>query len=104
MHQRLEKEHPIEIAKLSFPRQDRILGFLKGASGSIEPHTLRARLDHLPDHADRGVHACHEGLFRLGKVVQTAGTFVNDPATMMLRRIGRMRLQDSRLARWARDL
>src|SRR5437763_668003 len=42
MHQRIEKEHPIEIAKLSFPRQDRILGFLKGASGSIEPHTLRA--------------------------------------------------------------
>jgi len=35
MYQRIEKEDPMEIAKLSFPSQDRILGFLKGASGGI---------------------------------------------------------------------
>jgi hypothetical protein len=37
MHQRLEEEDLMEIAKLPFPRQDRILGFLKGASGGIYP-------------------------------------------------------------------
>src|SRR6266496_5161939 len=104
MHQRIEEEDLMEIEKLSFPRQDRILGFLKGASGGVEPHPLRACLDHVPDHADRSFHACHEGVFGLGKVGRTVRTFVNDTATMMLRGIGRMRLQDSRVARWALDL
>ena len=94
----------MEIAKLSFPRQDRILGFLKGASGGVEPHPLRAGLDYLPDHADRRFQAGHEGLFCLRKVGRTVRTFVKDTATMMLGRIGRMRLQDSRAARWALDL
>src|SRR2546422_11712761 len=92
MNQRIEEEHLLEIETLSFPRKDRILGFLKGARGGIESHPLGARLEHLPDHADRGFHAFHEGLFRLGKVVQTARTFVNDTAPMMLRGISRMRL------------
>src|SRR4030095_7627497 len=48
--------------------------------------------------------ACHEGVFCLGKVGRTVCTFVKDTATMMLRGIGRMRLQDSRVARWALDL
>ena len=91
----------MEIAKLSFPSKNRILSFLKGASGGIEPHTLGTCFDHLPDHADRRLQACHEGLFRLGKVGRTVCTFVNDTATIMLRGIGRMRLQDSRVARWA---
>ena len=94
----------MEIDKLSFPRKDRILGFLKGARGSISSHPLGACLQYLPDHADRGFHACHEGLFRLGKVVQTAHTLVNDTAPMMLRCISRMRLQDGRFACWALDL
>src|SRR5882672_4502685 len=60
------EEDLMEIAKLSFPSKDGILGFLKGASSGVEPHTLRACLDHLPDHADRGFQTCHEGLFCLG--------------------------------------
>jgi len=104
MNQRREEEHLLEIAKLSFPRKDRMLGFLKGASCGISSHPLGACLEHLPDHADRGFHACHEGLFRLGKVGRTVCTFVNDTATIMLRGIGRMRLQDSSVARWALDL
>jgi len=35
MHQRIEKEDLMEIEKLSFPRKDRILGLLKGASGGM---------------------------------------------------------------------
>jgi hypothetical protein len=35
MHQRIQEEHLMEIDKLSFPRKDRILGFLKGARGGI---------------------------------------------------------------------
>ncbi len=104
MNQRREEEHLLEIAKLSFPRKDRMLGFLKGASCGISSHPLGACLEHLPDHADRGFHACHEGLFRLGKVVQTARTFVNDTAPVMLRCISRMRLKDGRFACWALDL
>jgi len=104
MNQRLEEEHLLEIEKLSFPRKDRILGFFKGASGGIESHPLGACLEHLPDHADRGFHTFHEGLFRLGKVVQTARTCVNDTAPMMLRCISRMRLKDGRFACWALDL
>jgi len=53
----------MEIDKLAFPRKDRILGFLKGASGGIESHTLGACLEQLPDHADRGFQAFHEGIF-----------------------------------------
>jgi hypothetical protein len=104
MNQRREEEHLLEIANLSFPRKDRMLGFLKGASCGISSHPLGACLEHLPDHADRSFQACHEGLFRLGKVARTARTFVNDTAIMMLCGIGRMRLKDSRLARWALDL
>ena len=104
MHQRIEEEDLMEIAKLAFPRQDRMLGFLQGASSGVSPHPLGACLDYLPDHADRSFHACHEGLFCLGKVGRTVRTFVKDTATMMLRGIGRMRLQDSRVARWALDL
>jgi hypothetical protein len=35
MHQGLEEEDLMESAQLSFPRQDRLLGFLKGASGGV---------------------------------------------------------------------
>jgi hypothetical protein len=98
---RRQKEDTMKIAPRSFPRQDRILGFLKGASGGVEPHPLRAGLDHLPDHADRRFQACHEGVFCLGKVGRTVRTLVKDTATMRLRGIGRMRWQDSRVARWA---
>jgi len=35
MNQRIEKEYLMESEKLSFPRQDRIFGFLKGASGGV---------------------------------------------------------------------
>jgi len=35
MNQRIEEEHLMEIEKLSFPRKDCILGFLKGASGGM---------------------------------------------------------------------
>jgi len=96
-----EEEDLREIAQLSFPSQDGMRGFLKGARRSMEPHTLGTCFAHLPEHADRSFHAGHEGLFRLGKVARTARTFVKDPATMMLRGIGRVILQDSRVARWA---
>ena len=101
MNQSIEEEHAMEIAQRSFPCQARMLGFLKGASSGIDPHTLGACLEHLPAHADRGCQACHTGLFRLGKVARTALTCVNDTATMMLRGIGRRRVKDSRLACWA---
>jgi hypothetical protein len=35
MNQGIEEEDLMELAKLSFPSQDRILGFLKGASGGL---------------------------------------------------------------------
>src|SRR4029434_332071 len=104
MHQGIEEEDLMEITKLSFSSQDRILGFRKGAGGGVYPQPLRACFDHLPDHADRRFQACHEGVFCLGKVGRTVCTFVKDTATMMLRGIGRMRLQDSSVARWALDL
>ena len=104
MHQCIEEEDLMEIATRSFPRQDRILGFLKGARGGVEPHPLCACLAHLPDHADRSFQACHEGLFCLRKVGRTVRTLVNDPATMMLGGRGRMRVQDRRVAHWALDL
>src|SRR5215831_9700663 len=94
----------MEIDKLAFPRQDRILGFLKGARGGIESHPLGACLEYLPDHADRGFQACHEGIFCLGEIDRTVITFVNGAVTMTLCSIGRMRLQDSRVAHWALDL
>src|SRR2546427_11143967 len=94
MNHSIQEEHLMEFCTLAFPRKDRILGFLKGASGGIEPHPLGACLEHLPDHADRGFHTFHEGLFRLGKVVQTARTFVNDTAPMMLRCISRMSVHE----------
>src|SRR5713101_2105680 len=59
----IEEEHVLEIEKLSFPRKDRILGFLKGASGGIESHPLGACLEYLPDHADRGFQTFEEGIF-----------------------------------------
>src|SRR5438445_13798375 len=94
----------MEINKLSFPSKDRMLSFLKGASGGMESHPLGACLEYLPNHADRSFQAFHEGLFRLGKIVQTARTFVNDTAPMMLCCISRMILKDRRFACWARDL
>src|SRR5215475_13292887 len=95
---RIEKEHTMESDTRAFPRQDRILGFLKGASGGIEAHPLCACLEYLPYYADRGLQAFHEGIFRLGAIDRTVITFVNDAATMILCGIGRMRLQDSRVA------
>src|SRR6266581_5559726 len=97
MNQRIEEEHLLEIAKLSFPRKDRILGFLKGASGGIESHPLGACLEYLPDHADRSFHAFHEGIFCLGEIGRTVLTFVNDTATMILCSIGRMILNIRRV-------
>ena len=84
MNQRREKEDLMEIDKLSFPSQDCILGFLKGASGGIEAHPLGACLDHVPDHADRGFHTFQEGIFCLGERGRTVLTFVHDTATMIL--------------------
>jgi hypothetical protein len=104
MPQRLEEADLMESTKLSFPSKDRILGFRKGARGGVEPPPLRACFDHWPDHADRRFQARHEGVFCLGKVGRTVCTLVQDTATMMLRGIGRMSLQDSRGARWALDL
>jgi hypothetical protein len=78
----------MEIDQLSFPRQDRMLGFLKGASGSISSHPLRACLAYVPDHADRGLQAFHEGLFGLREIDRTVLAFVNDTATMILCGIG----------------
>jgi hypothetical protein len=98
MNQRLEEEHLMEIDTLSFPRKDRILGFLKGASGGIESHTLGACLEHVPDHADRGFQAFHEGIFCLREIDLTGLTLVNDTATMILCGIERMILNVSRVA------
>ena len=94
----------MEIDTLSFPRKDRMLGFLKGARCSISSHPRSACLEYLPDHADRGFQAFHEGIFCLGEIDRTVITLVHDTATMTLCSIGRMRLQDSRVARWALDL
>ena len=88
----------MEIDKLSFPRKDRILGFLKGASGSISSQTLGACLEHLPDHADRGLQAFHEGIFCLREIDRTVLTFVNDTTTMILGGIGRMLFHVRRMA------
>src|SRR5215831_14526903 len=90
MYQRIEKEHLMEIEKPSFPRQDRILGFLKGARGGISSQPLGAGLEHVPDHADRGVQAFQERIFGLGERGRTVLTFVYDTATMILCGIGRM--------------
>src|SRR4029450_1489496 len=90
MHQRIQEEHLMEIATLSFPRKDRLLGFLKGARGGIESHTLGACLEHLPDHADRGFQAFHEGMFCLREIDRTVLTFVNDTTIMILYGTGRM--------------
>src|SRR6266481_6579190 len=98
MNQSIQEEHLMEFCKLAFPSKDRILGFIKGASGGIEPHTLGACLDHLPDHADRGFQAFHEGLFRLREIDRTGLTCVNDTATMILCGIGRMISNVSRVA------
>ncbi len=88
----------MEIDTLSFPRKDRMLGFLTGASGGIESPTLGACLEHVPDHAERGFQAFHEGLFRLREIDRTGITFVNDTATMILCGRGRMILKVSRVA------
>ena len=88
----------MEMAKLSFPRQDRILGFLKGTSGSISSHPVGACLEYLPDHADRGFQALHESLFGLGEIDRTVLTFVNDTVPMTLCRVGRMILNVRRVA------
>src|SRR2546421_11937945 len=101
MDQRIEEEHLLESEKLAFPSQDRILGSLKGARGGIESHPLGACLEHLPDHADRGFHTFHEGLFCLGEIDWTVLTFVNDTATVILYGIGRMIFNVSRVASWA---
>ena len=101
MNQRIEEEHLMEIEKLSFPRKDRLLGFLKGASGGIESHPLGACLEYLPDHADRGFQTFEEGIFRLGEIGRTVITFVNDTATMILCGIGRMILNIKRVTYWA---
>jgi hypothetical protein len=90
MHQRIQEEHLMEIDKLSFPPKDRILGFLKGASGGISSQTLGACLEHLPDHADRGFQAFQEGIVCLREIDRTVLTFVNGTTTMMLCGIGRM--------------
>ena len=88
MNQHIEEEHLMEIKKLSFPRKDRILGFLKGASGGISSQTLGAGLEHVPYHAHRGFQTFHEGIFCLGAIGRTVLTFVYDTATMILCGIG----------------
>src|SRR5882762_3710482 len=98
MNQRIEEEHLMEIEKLSFPSKDRILGFLKGARGGIYSHPLRACLEYLPDHTDRGFQAFHKGLFSLGAIDWTVLTFVNDTVSMILCGVGRMILNVSRVA------
>src|SRR5215467_4847797 len=98
MHQCIEEEDLMECCKLAFPHQDRILGFLKGASGGIEPHPLGACLEHLPDHTDRGFQTFQEGLFCLGEIDRTVLTFVNDTTAMILCSIGRMMMNVSRVA------
>src|SRR5215470_8362634 len=84
MHQCIEEEDLMEIATLAFPRQNRILGFIKGASGSVSSHPLRACLEYLPDHADRSFQAFQKGIFCLGEIGRTGSTFVHDTATMIL--------------------
>src|SRR5215467_14127764 len=98
MHQRIQEEHLMEIAKLSFPHQDRILGFLKGASCDIESHPIGTCLEYLPDHADRGFQALQESLFGLREIDRTVHTFVNDTVPMTLCRVGRMILNIRRVA------
>src|SRR5229473_8719775 len=98
MNQRREEKSLMEIEKLSFPSQDRLLGFLKGASGGIESHPLGACLEHLPDHADRGFQAFHESIFCLREIDRTVLTFVNDTITMILCGRGRMIFHVRRVA------
>jgi hypothetical protein len=97
MNQCIEEEHLLEIEKLSFPRKDRILGFLKGASGGISSHPLGACLEHVPDHAHRGFQTFQEGIFCLREIGWTGMTFVNDTATIVLCGIVRMMLNISRV-------
>ena len=101
MHQRIQEEHLMEIAKLSFPRQDRILGFLQGARGGISSHTLGAGLEHLPNHTHRGFQTFQEGIFGLGERGRTVLTFVHDTATIILCGIGRMIMNMRRVTCWA---
>src|SRR6266700_7743320 len=98
MPQRREAEHLMESEKRSFPRKERLLGLLKGASDGSESHTLGACLEHVPDHAHRGFQTFHAGIFGLGEIGRTGSTFVNDTATMILCGIGRMILNVSRVA------
>ena len=100
----LQEEHLMEFCKRAFPRQDRILGFLKGARGGIAPHPLGACLEHVPDHAHRSLHACHKGLFGLRDIDWTVLTLVHDTATLMLGSIGRMMMKVSRVAYRALEL
>src|SRR6266705_933476 len=97
MNQRREDKHLLEIENLSFPRKDRMLGFLKGASGGIASHPLGAGLAYVPDHADRGFPTFEEGIFRLGAIGRTVLTCVNDTATMILCGRGRMILNIKRV-------
>jgi hypothetical protein len=97
MNQRREEEHLMEIKKLSCPRKDRLLGFLKGASGGMSSQTLGACLEHVPDHAHRGLQTFHEGIFCLGEIHRTVRAFVDDAATMILCGIGRMIFNVSRV-------
>src|SRR5215471_13130991 len=98
MDHRIEQEHTMEIDKLAFPRQDRILGFLKGARGGISSHPLSACFAYLPDHANRGFQAFHESLFGLGEIDRTVLTFVNDTIPIILCGVGRMISNISRVA------
>src|SRR5262252_3872253 len=97
MHQRIEKEDPMEIEKLSFPSQDRMLGLLKGASGGIEPHPFGTCLDHLPDHAHRGFQPFQEGIVCLRETGRAGSTLVHDTATMILCGRGRIIFNISRV-------
>ena len=91
----------MEIDTLSFPSKDRILSFLKGASGGISSPPLGACLEDLPDHADRGFQTFEEGIFRLGEIGRTVLTFVNSTATIILCGRERMILNSKRVTYWA---
>src|SRR5262245_38531961 len=101
MNQRIEEEHLLEIEKISFPRKDRILGFIKGASCLIESLPFGAVLQHFPYHTDRGFKTFEEGIFWLREIGRTGITFVNDTVTIILCGIGRMMLNISSVAYWA---
>ena len=61
-------------------------------------HPLRACLEDLPDHADRGFQALHESLFGLGEIGLKVLTFVHDTVPMTLCGVGRMISNISRVA------